>query len=60
MRMPPTRTHLQHIGNYPELYKHKTYLQTELSDAEVMRDYFGKNKFVDVSPFAPIGNLTKE
>ena len=46
--------------SYPELYKHKTYRQTEFTDAEVMRKYFEEHKEVKAADFAPIGNLIKE
>jgi 5'-nucleotidase/UDP-sugar diphosphatase len=46
--------------SYPELSKHKTYQESELTDAAVMRKYFEVHKEVKASDFAPIGNLIKE
>jgi 5'-nucleotidase / UDP-sugar diphosphatase len=46
--------------SYPELHKHPSYRQTDLSDSAVMRAYLQDTKVVDASEFAPIGNLVFE
>ncbi|MEZ4813822.1 MAG: 5'-nucleotidase C-terminal domain-containing protein [Bdellovibrionota bacterium] len=45
--------------SYPRIDKHPTYKLSSHIDSEVMKEYFEKNKVVQASAFAPIGNLVK-